>query len=51
MRKLRGDPPMPKMHVWQRHPLGLVLNGATFLTMMLYGGEYFWFQNFRQMPK
>ncbi|KAF8589620.1 hypothetical protein K439DRAFT_1628621 [Ramaria rubella] len=47
MRKLRGDH-MPKVPIWQRHPLGLALKGATFLTMALYGGEYFWFQNFRQ---
>ncbi|KAF8528641.1 hypothetical protein JB92DRAFT_2863747 [Gautieria morchelliformis] len=50
MRKLRGDS-VPKVRVWQRHPLGLALNGATFGAMLLYGGEYFWFQNFRQRPK
>ncbi|KIJ57280.1 hypothetical protein M422DRAFT_23339 [Sphaerobolus stellatus SS14] len=49
-RKMKGAV-VPEVRPWQRPPLVLALNGATFLTMALYGAEYFWFQNFRPKPR
>ena len=34
-----------------RHPLSLALTGATLFSAAIYGGEYFWFQNFDEEYK